>query len=87
MGNHFEPDPYKRFDIVGPGSKEKYPHIGDLVVHDDLGPFRLKKPSGPGMVVGLDYDYEDGVPIFWVLWPDFLSWEDSANIRKIAKKH
>ena len=83
MNDHFEPDPVKRFDIVGPAKRKKYPHIGDLVLHNDLNRFRLKKPRGAGIIIGLDYDYEDGVPIFWVSWPDFLSWEGFADIRKI----
>lgn len=82
MTDHFEPDPCKRFDIVGPAKKVKYPHIGDLVVHDDLGLLRLRKPAGPGIIIDLDYDYESGAPTFWVQWPDFLSWEGVENIRQ-----
>ena len=85
MDDRFEPDPTKKFDIVGVSRKEKYPNIGELVV-STIWSSRLEEPSGPGIVVGYDYDYEYGVPIFLVQWPDFLLWEEYTNIRKLEEK-
>ena len=83
MNHSFEPDPAKKFDIVGAG-KERYPNIGELVIPTSYYITRIAEPIGPGMVISYDYDYEYGVPMFLIQWPDFLLWEENASIQKLS---